>query len=76
MPELPEVEIVRQSLSKKIIRKTIKKVIKLIKNHPIIIILIMFKQIFDRDLNWMTDYRHKNKTKIAWSQLSTYLLLA
>ena len=27
MPELPEVEIVRQSLSKKIIRKTIKKVI-------------------------------------------------
>ena len=27
MPELPEVEIVRQSLNKKIIRKTIKKVI-------------------------------------------------
>ena len=27
MPELPEVEIVRQSLNKKIIQKTIKKVI-------------------------------------------------
>ncbi len=27
MPELPEVEIVRQSLNRKIIRKTIKKVI-------------------------------------------------
>ena len=27
MPELPEVEIVRQSLNKKIIRKTMKKVI-------------------------------------------------
>ena len=27
MPELPEVEIIRQSLNKKIIQKTIKKVI-------------------------------------------------
>ena len=46
MPELPEVEIVRQSLNKKIIRKTIKKVI--VRNRNLRIkVPLNFKKILE-----------------------------
>ena len=46
MPELPEVEIVRQSLNKKIIQKTIKKVI--VRNRNLRIkVPLNFKKILE-----------------------------
>ena len=51
MPELPEVEIVRQSLNKKIIQKTIKKVI--VRNRNLRIkVPLNFKKIFRKPKNF------------------------
>ena len=46
MPELPEVEIVRQSLDKKIKQKSIKKVIIRNKNLKFLFLIITFLTLF------------------------------
>ena len=46
MPELPEVEIVRQSLDKKIKQKSIKKVIIRNKNLKFLFLIITFFTLF------------------------------
>jgi formamidopyrimidine-DNA glycosylase len=62
MPELPEVEIVRQSLDKKIQKKKVKKVI--IRNRNL---RIKIPYIFEKFL--------ENKTIVKVSRFSKYLIL-
>ena len=62
MPELPEVEIVRQSLNKKIIQKTIKKVI--VRNRNLRIkVPLNFKKILE------------NQKILNVDRISKYLIL-
>ena len=66
MPELPEVEIVRQSLNKKIKGKVIKKV--LVKNRNLrLIISGVDKKVSDKSI---IPYNIKNKTRITIDKVS------